>query len=160
MHVRRHVKIYFWKCNLNHSKIFSNLSFFCIFVCLFVFLFFFKPWHFDIYVNENVCSPIYNFNRSWCTTLGFALGLPLILYITSFILSVTKKGPCQGLCNLGFNPFVRSQNWNMHVSNNIFPLYGFMVNTIWIKGIPSRPMLLNQKSCHYKTIQHHQHYNY
>jgi hypothetical protein len=27
--------------------------------------------------------------------------------ITSFILSVTKKGPCQGLCNLGFNPFFR-----------------------------------------------------
>jgi hypothetical protein len=24
----------------------------------------------------------------------------------SFILSVTKKGPCQGLSNLGFNPFV------------------------------------------------------
>jgi hypothetical protein len=44
---------------------------------------------------------------SWCTTLGFALGLLLMLYITSFILSVTKKGPCQGLCNLGFNPFFR-----------------------------------------------------
>jgi Na+/melibiose symporter-like transporter len=26
VHVRRHVKIYFWKGNLNHSKIFSKLS--------------------------------------------------------------------------------------------------------------------------------------
>ena len=51
-------------------------------------------------------SPLYLHSRLWCTTLGLASLFLWIFNRISLRRSITRKGPSQGLLNLGDLPFV------------------------------------------------------